>query len=115
MSDEPEGTRPAAVELLELHDSLDRLDEELRVQKIALRLTPLVSITLAVPLFIVLYLNHVRFFAAYPSTFVVILGAILYVLTAERRRLKDEREVLQGQIRELIADLPASTHRTPRS
>jgi uncharacterized membrane protein len=101
MSEELQARRAAAVELLELHDELDRLDEELRVQKIATRVTTLVSIALAVPLLIVLFINDVRFFLAYPTVFVVILGVILGVLTVERRGLEEEREVLRGRIRQM--------------
>ncbi|MGD2047121.1 MAG: hypothetical protein PVH96_12985 [Gemmatimonadota bacterium] len=90
--------RASAVELLELHDRLDGLDEELRVQKIALTLTPLVSIVLAAPLIAVLWVNHARFFLAYPATFVVILGAILAVLTVERRRLKRTRDAVREEL-----------------
>jgi len=92
--------RATAVELLELHDSLDRLDEELRVQRIALTLTPLVSIVLAAPLLAVLWVNHAQFFLAYPSVFVLILGTILSVLTVERRRLKRERDAVRRRLHE---------------
>lgn len=95
--------RASAVELLELHDRLDGLDEELRVQKIALTLTPLVSIVLAAPLIAVLWVNHARFFLAYPATFVVILGAILAVLAVERRRLKRERDAVRNQLQAIEA------------
>ncbi|HKI83637.1 MAG TPA: hypothetical protein VKA63_04805 [Candidatus Krumholzibacteria bacterium] len=88
------------MELLELHDRVDRLDEELRVQKIALILVPFVSILLAVPLLAVLFVNHAQLFLVYPSTFVVILGAILAVLTVERRRLKREQYAVRNQLHE---------------
>lgn len=100
-SQELQGGRDRAAELLELHDSSDQLDQELRVRKIILILTPLVSCVLAAPLFIVLFLNKVRFFAAYPSTFAILLGAILYAVTLERRRLGEEREEIRSRIREI--------------
>jgi len=101
MSDELQERQAKAAELLDLHDRLDRLDEKLRAQKTAIRLTTLVSIVLAAPPLIVLFLNHVRFFLAYPSTFVMTLAAILYALVAERRRLKEEREGIKTRIREM--------------
>jgi hypothetical protein len=101
MSEELQGRRGRAVELLELHDSLDLLDQELRVRKIVLLLTPLVSTVLAVPLFIVLFINEARLFAAYPSTFIVALGAILYAVTVERRRLREERQAVRNRIRQM--------------
>lgn len=101
MSGELGKERTSAVELLELHDRLDRLDEELRVQKVALRLTPLVSVVLAVPVLVALFLAQVPYFAAYPSTFAVLLGAILCALTVERRRLEEKREATRSRIRRM--------------
>ena len=92
--------RPRAVELLELHDTLDRLDEELRVQRIALVLTPPVSLLLAVPLLAVLWVNDAPFFLAYPFTFLIVLGVILFVLALERRRLNRERDAVRERIHE---------------
>ena len=101
MSDELPGRLGRGVQLLELHDSLDSLDEELRVGRIALLLTPLVSTVLAAPLLVILFLNDVRFFVAYPSTFAALLGAILYALTVERRRQRRERDAIRDQIRHM--------------
>ena len=101
MSDELQGEQGRGIQLLELHDSLDLLDEELRVGKIALFLTPLVSTVLAAPLLIILFVNQVRLFVAYPSTFVILLGAILYALAVERRRQREEREAIRRRIREI--------------
>jgi Na+/H+ antiporter NhaD/arsenite permease-like protein len=105
MTDELQGSPGRAVELLELHDRLDLRDDELRVQKIVLRVTPLVSTVLAAPLLIVLFLNEVRFFVAYPTAFIVVLGAVLYALKVERRRRKAEREAIRARIRQ-IEDAP---------
>jgi hypothetical protein len=74
------------------------LDEELRVRKTVLLLTPLVSMVLAAPLIAVLFVNQVRFFALYPTTFLVVLGAILWAVTVERRRLSEEREAIRDRI-----------------
>lgn len=105
-----QGGRARAVELLELHDDVDQLDEELRIQKIAVRLTTLVSMVLAAPLLIVLFLNHVRFFLAYPSTFVLVLGAIRYALRVQRRRLIEERDTIRTQIRQMEDERPPRDH-----
>lgn len=99
MSEQLRATRGRAVELLELRDDLDVLDEELRVGKTAFRLTAVVSTVLAAPLLAVLWMNHVRFFAAYPSTFLIVLVAILYAMTVERRRLEEKREAIRNRIR----------------
>lgn len=101
MSDTLEGVRGRGLQLLELHDALDLLDEELRNRKTVLLLTPLVSTVLAVPLLVVLFVNEVRFFAAYPTTFVVVLGAILCAVTVERGRLRQRREAIRSQIRQI--------------
>ena len=95
-------TRERATELLELHDALDRLDEELRVQRIAFVLTPLLSILLFAPLFLILFINEAPCFAAYPGTFILILGTILYSLTVERRRHEREREAIRSRIGRLV-------------
>lgn len=100
-----QGRRGRAAELLELRDGLDRLDEELRIQRVFLLATPIVSSVLAAPLLAVLFVNEVRFFAAYPSAFLIVLGAILYAITVERRRYKEEREAIRDRIRE-IEDAP---------
>jgi membrane protein YdbS with pleckstrin-like domain len=101
MNEELRASRARAVKLLELHDTLDRLDEELRVQKITRRVTVVVSIVLAAPLLVVLFINEVRFFAAYPATFVIVLGAILYAMAVERHRLREQREAFRDRIRQL--------------
>jgi hypothetical protein len=101
MSDELQRGGERGVQLLELHDSLDLLDDEIRVGKIALLLTPLVSIVLAAPLLIIIFVNDVRFFVAYPATFVILLGAILSALAVERRRQREEREAIRNRIRQI--------------
>jgi len=101
MNDELQGRRGRGIQLLELHDSLDLLDEELRVGRIVLLLTPLVSTVLAAPLLIILFLNDVRLFLAYPSTFVVLLGAILYALIVQRRRQTQDRGAIRNRIRQI--------------
>lgn len=93
--------RDSAAELLELYDSSDRLDQELRIRKMVLIFTPLISCVLAVPLLIALFLRRVPFFVAYPLTFVITLGALLYAVRAERRRLRDERAAIQDRIRQI--------------
>lgn len=90
-----------AVELLELRDSLDMLDDKLRIQKIVFLVTPLVSTVLAVPLLIILFLNAVPLFAVYPVAFLAILGAILWALGVERGRLGEDREAIRERIREI--------------
>ena len=99
MSDGFRQGRERAIELLELHDRLDRLDEELRVQRIALLLTPLVSLLLGGSLLAVLFVNQAESFTVSASVFTVVLGAILAVLLFERRRLKEQRESLRSRIR----------------
>jgi hypothetical protein len=41
----------------------------------------------------------------YPSTLVIAFGAVLYGLTIERRRLREEREAIYDRIRQ-IEDAP---------
>ena len=101
MSDELQRGGERGVQLLELHDSLDLLDDEVRVGKIVLLLTPLVSTVLAAPLLIILFVNDVRFFVAYTAGFVTLLGAILYALAVERRRQRVEQEAIRNRIRQI--------------
>jgi hypothetical protein len=100
MSDGLRYGQERAIELLELHDRLDLLDEELRVQRIALLLTPLVSILLGGSLLAVLFVNRTGAFTVYASVFTVVLGAIVCVLLFERRRLRGRRDSLRSRIRE---------------
>lgn len=101
MRDQLVGSKGRAVELLDLRDRLDRLDQELRIRRVTLVATPLVSTVLAAPLLAVLFVNEAPFFAAYPFIFVVLLGAILYAITVERRRLEGEREEVRERIRQI--------------
>jgi hypothetical protein len=89
------------VELLNLHDAVDLLDEEIRLRRTVLVLTSVVSTVLAAPLLIVLFLNDAPFFAAYPTTFVIVLGAILCAVTVERSRLRAERDAIRDQIHQI--------------
>jgi hypothetical protein len=91
-----------ADELLELHDRLDRMDEQVRIRNTLLRMTALVSLLLAVPLLGVLFVNEVPAFSAYVVTFVLVLGAILHAVRHERRRLEGEAEELRARIRSLM-------------
>ena len=101
MNEEHRGSRRRAARLLELHDRLDILDEEIRIRVITRRVTLLVSTVLAAPLLIVLFINEAPFFAAYPTTFVVVLGALLCAMTVERHRLGEQREAVRDRMRQL--------------
>ena len=79
------------------------------MRKLVLLLTPLVSTALAAPLLVILFLNEVPFFAAYAATFVIVLGAILYAVLLERRRLEDEREETRTRILEIEEFAPSAT------
>ena len=80
---------------------LDMLEEQLRMRSKVLLLTPLISTLMAAPLVAVLFVNDVRYFAVYPLTFLVLLGALLCAVAVERRRLRGERDSIRDRIRQI--------------